>query len=145
MAIKIKYSSGDIFLLPLGNDNYAVCQIIWAPKGDYKKVFSFCVLGKGTEKSTEIPEGSTPILLDDNGNKIKVIFSSVKKIVNGEWEIIGNRSLSPESLELMLFNLAGDLHEGDKVIRKLSINEYSQYPSMSVFGFELIQNILLNS
>ncbi|KHN49142.1 hypothetical protein OI69_18735 [Pectobacterium fontis] len=143
--MKIKYSSGDIFLLPLDNNNYAICQIVWAPKGDYKKVFSFCVLEKGTGKSIEIPEGGIPILLDDNGNKIKVIFSSVKKIVNGEWEIIGNRSLSPDSLELMLFNLAGDLHEGDKVIRKLSINEYSQYPSMSVFGFELIQNILLNS
>lgn len=144
MAIKIKYNSGDIFLLPLGNNNYAICQIIWAPKGDYKKVFSFCVLGKCTEKLVEIPEHNTPITLNDNGKEIKVIFSSVKKISNGEWEIIGNRCLSSEILELMSFNLAGDLHEGDKVIRKLSINEYSQYPSMSVFGFELIQNILLN-
>ncbi len=143
--MKIKYSEGDIFSIPLGNEEYSICQVIWAPQGDYKKVFSFCVLKCKSKGSKVDFDNREAFELSDNGNKINVIFTSVKKISNGEWSIIGHDNLTDKSKELLIFEISGDLHKGDEFIRKLSINEYANFTSMSVFGFELVKNILLSN
>lgn len=143
--MKVKYKEGDIFSIPLGDGGYSICQVIWAPQGDYKKVFSFCVLKRKSKDSKIDFDNRNALELSDNGDTIKTIFTSVKKISNGEWSIIGHDSLTDKNKELLIFEISGDLHQGDDFIRKLAINEYSNFASMSVFGFELVKNILLSN
>lgn len=143
--MKKKYTSGDIFTIPLENGKYAICQIIWAPTGDYKNVFSFCTLETGNHSPSRETDETSPLLLNDDERTVEVIFSGTKNITSGKWAVIGHEDLSGRSKKLMTFNIAGSLHEGDTFIRKLTPNEYTIHPSMSVFGFELIQDILINN
>jgi len=138
-----KYGEGDIFVIPMNNGMNAMCQIIWAPKGDYKNIFSFCVLKIQKDKAFDKNSNQDAISLKDNDKEIKVIFTSVKKLANGEWDIIDNSEISEKNDTLKIFNLSGDLHYGEEVRKRISVNEYTSYTSMSVLGYELIQNILM--
>ncbi len=143
--MKQKYKVGDIFTIPLENKKYSICQIVWAPKGDYQKIFSFCVLENGNSQPTLETGANSPTPLKDNTKTIEIIFSGVKYLTSGQWKVIDHKKLSESSKSLQIFNIAGSLHEGDAFIRKLTPDEYANYPSMSVFGFELIQKTLINN
>lgn len=143
--MKQKYEVGNIFAIPLENKKYSICQIVWAPKGDYQKIFSFCVLENGNSQPILETDMASPVPLKDNTKIIEIIFSGVKHLTSGQWKIIGHKGLSESSRNLQIFNIAGSLHKGDVFIRKLTPDEYANYPSMSVFGFELIQRILINN
>lgn len=143
--MKQKYEEGDIFAIPLENKKYSICQIVWAPKSDYQRIFSFCVLENGNSQPTLDTGADSPIPLKDNTKTVEVIFSGVKYLASGQWRIIGHKNLSESSKNLQVFNIAGSLHEGDAFIRKLTPDEYVNYPAMSVFGFELIQKTLISN
>lgn len=136
------YKAGDVFAIPLGTSAYAICQVVWAPRGDYRNVLAFCVL----ERCAPVPERRAghvrPLPMRDGDKEIKVLFAGTKKIKNGEWKIIGHEMLSSQARELLTFHIAGELHEGDTFVRMLSAEEYVRYPAMSVLGFELVQHIL---
>ncbi|KAB7767426.1 hypothetical protein CKY51_11580 [Xanthomonas maliensis] len=139
----VKYTAGYLFAIPLGTGTYALCQVMWAPQGDYRKVFAFCVL----EQHVPTPERSAlpaqPLPLPDGDKDIRVVFTATKSLKNGEWPIIGHEALSSAARQLRCFHIAGALHEGDTFIRVLSVEEYARYPAMSVFGFELVQRLLM--
>lgn len=143
--MKKKYKAGDVFTIPLGEGRYSICKVLWAPVGDYKKVFSFCVLENKNDSPQREGNNNLPMKLNDNGNEINVIFTGVKKISNGEWSVISHDDLNESDSDLLYFNIAGALHKGDEYIRMLDVSEYGEYRSMSVFGFELVLNILTES
>lgn len=140
-----KYQSGDVFNIPLGNGTFAICQVVWAPVGDYRNVFSFCVLENGNASPLRESNSNVPLVLNDGERTVEVFFAGTMNISRGKWVVLGHQSLSEKGRKLMVFNLAGALHEGDDFIRRLAPVDYSSYPSMSVFGFELIQTILIDN
>jgi hypothetical protein len=137
-----KYRAGDVFSISLGTSANALCQVVWAPRGDYRNVLAFCVL----ERYAPVPERraghARPLPMRDGDKEIKVLFTGTKKIKTGHWTIIGHEALSSEARELLTFHIAGELHEGDTFVRMLSAEESARYPAMSVLGFELVQHIL---
>ena len=46
-----KYQEGDIFLIPTADGRFAVCQIVCALKGRFKKAFAFGVLSIQADKT----------------------------------------------------------------------------------------------
>ncbi|WP_102273388.1 Imm26 family immunity protein [Cytobacillus massiliigabonensis] len=48
--MKKKFNEGDIFIIPMQDDRFAICQIVCALKGRFKKALSFGVIRLGTKK-----------------------------------------------------------------------------------------------
>lgn len=42
--MKVKYKEGDIFVIPMSNGKFAICQIVFAPKEKFKQAIGFCIL-----------------------------------------------------------------------------------------------------
>ncbi|WP_042820487.1 Imm26 family immunity protein [Yersinia wautersii] len=141
--MKVKYKEGDIFIIPVKN-RFAVCQIIFAPKNKFKQVIGFCTLSIQDDNIFKNDGVLSPITFIDMGKEIKIIFTGNQKIKNGSWEIIDNVALTEDKNELKIFNYAGGLYKGEEEIRRLPVSEYNNYTSMEVFGFELVENILMS-
>lgn len=141
----VKYQAGDVFAIPLHIGTHALCQVLWAPQGDYRNVLAFCVLEHHAPAPERRASPARPLPVRDGDKDILLLFTGTKKLRNGEWKIIGHQALSDESRELLRFHIAGALHEGDTFVRMLSVEEYARYPAMSVLGFELVQRLLSDS
>ncbi|AJC46525.1 Imm26 family immunity protein [Xanthomonas sacchari] len=141
----VKYRAGDIFAIPLDTGTYALCQVLWAPQGDYRKVVGFCVLEQQASAPTLGPSPARPLPVCDGDKHIRLLFAGTQKLKRGEWQIIGHAPLPSDARELLTFNIAGALHEGDTFVRMLSADEYARHPSMSVLGFELVHRLLSDS
>ncbi|MFD1176476.1 immunity 26/phosphotriesterase HocA family protein [Paenibacillus puldeungensis] len=132
-----KYSEGDIFIIPMKDGRFAVCQVVCALKGRFKKAFSFGVIRLGTD-DTNVEDGD--FLSYRYGNRQRnVIFTSPENLRNGTWRIVGHIALTPEKEELKVFQCAGHLYRGDEYIRNLSQEEYGKFNALGVAGFELVQ------
>ncbi|WP_340015628.1 immunity 26/phosphotriesterase HocA family protein [Paenibacillus sp. FSL K6-1318] len=136
------YSEGDIFLIPMKDGRFAVCQVVCALKGRFKKAFSFGVIRIGDDEKAIMEDGDF-LFYSFGKRRGNVIFTSTANIRNGTWKIVGNSPLTPEKEELRVFQCAGHLYCGDEYIRTLQIEEYSQFNTLGVAGFELVQNHLL--
>ncbi|WP_234006482.1 immunity 26/phosphotriesterase HocA family protein [Xanthomonas sacchari] len=145
----VKYRAGDVFAIPLDTGTYALCQVLWAPQGDYRQVVGFCVLER---------HASTPALgrrLDSRcpcatATRTSACCSPAPRSSSAATgrslaQIIGHAPLPEDAGELLTFHIAGELHEGDTFVRMLSVDEYARYPSMSVLGFELVHRLLSGS
>ncbi|WP_366346739.1 immunity 26/phosphotriesterase HocA family protein [Paenibacillus amylolyticus] len=142
MQMRKSYNEGDVFLIPMKDGLFAVCQVVCALKGRFKKTFSFGVMSIQRDETVRLEDGD--FLFYSFGNRrSKVIFTSPANIRNGSWRIVGNTPLTPEKEELKVFQCAGHLYCGDEYIRNLPIEEYSQFNTLGVAGFELVQNHLL--
>ncbi|WP_411735791.1 immunity 26/phosphotriesterase HocA family protein [Paenibacillus sp. M2] len=136
------YNEGDVFLIPMKDGRFAVCQVVCALKGRFKKTFSFGVMSIQRDETEKLEDGD--FLFYSFGNRrSNVIFTSPANIRNGSWRIVGNTPLTAEKEELKVFQCAGHLYCGDEYIRNLPIEEYSQFNTLGVAGFELVQNHLL--
>lgn len=140
--MKVKYKEGDIFVIPLSNGKYAICQIIFAPKGMFKKVISFCTLSIQDDEKFNNDGFLTPIFVDVFGKKTQVIFTGNQNIRDGEWKIIGSVNLTEDKKKLKIFNYAGGVYNGEVEIKRIPVSEYHNYTAMGVSGFELVDNIL---
>ncbi|MCC4589942.1 immunity 26/phosphotriesterase HocA family protein [Xanthomonas campestris pv. cannae] len=141
----VKYRAGDVFAIPLDTGAYALCQVLWAPQGDYRKVVGFCVLKRHASTPALGPSPGQPLSVRDGNQDIRLLFAGTQKLKRGDWQIIGHAPLPEEAGELLTFHIAGELHEGDTFVRMLSVDEYARYPSMSVLGFELVHRLLSGS
>lgn len=141
----VKYEAGDVLAIPLHTGTHALCQVLWAPQGEYRNVFAFCVLEHHAPDPERGVSQARPLPVRDGDKDILLLYAGTKKLRNGEWKIIGHEALSGESRELLRFHIAGALHEGDTFVRMLSVDEYARYPAMSVLGFELVQRLLSDS
>ncbi|MGO4734518.1 immunity 26/phosphotriesterase HocA family protein [Paenibacillus sp. 2KB_22] len=142
MQMRKSYNEGDVFLIPMKDGRFAVCQVVCALKGRFKKAFSFGVMSIQRDETVRVEDGD--FLFYSFGNRrSNVIFTSPANIRNGSWRIVGNTPLTPEKEELRVFQCAGHLYCGDEYIRNLPIEEYSQFNTLGVAGFELVQNHLL--
>lgn len=142
--MKVKYKEGDIFVIPLSNGKYAICQIIFAPKGKFKKVISFCTLSIQDDEKFNNDGILTPIFVDVFGKKTQVVFTGNQNIRDGEWQIIGSVNLTEDKKKLRIFNYAGGVYNGEVEIKRIPVSEYHNYTTMGVSGFELVDNILTN-
>ena len=141
--MKLKYKEGDIFIIPI-ESKFFVCQIVFSPVAKFKKIIGFCILAVQDDKIFLKDEYINLISFLDMGKEIKTIFTGNENIKKGSWEIIGHADLTEEKNKLKIFNFAGGLYNGEDEIRRIPLPEYSEYPSMEVFGFDLVKNILLD-
>ena len=140
--MKVKYREGDIFIIPLSNQKHAVCQVVFAPKGKFKKIISFCVLSVQDDEIFINDGFLTPVYVDKFGKKTQVIFTGNQNISNGLWKIVDHVDLNEEKEKLKIFNYAGGLYNGEVEIGRIPVSEYPNYITMGVSGFELVDNIL---
>jgi len=140
--MKVKYREGDIFVIPLSNGEYAICQIVFASKGKFKKIIAFCVLSIQNDEEFNNDGFLNPISVEKFGKETKVIFTGNQNIINGIWKILDHNDLTEDKKQLKIFNYAGGLYNGDEGIRRISVAEYPNYTTMGVSGFELVDNLL---
>lgn len=132
-----KYSEGDIFIIPMQDGRFAVCQVVCALKGRFKKAFSFGVIRLGADEPN-VEDGD--FLSYRFGNRqSNVIFTSPENLRNGTWKIVGHIPLTPDKEELQVFQCAGHLYRGDEYIRNLSKDEYGKFNTLGAAGYELVQ------
>ncbi|MGN7416088.1 immunity 26/phosphotriesterase HocA family protein [Paenibacillus sp. SAF-068] len=142
MRMRKSYNEGDVFLIPMKDGRFAICQVVCALKDRFKKAFSFGVMSIQRDETERLEDGD--FLFYSFGNRrSNVIFTSPANIRNGMWKIVGNIPLTPEKEELRVFQCAGHLYCGDEYIRNLQIEEYSQYNTLGAAGYELVQIHLL--
>ncbi|WP_339258775.1 immunity 26/phosphotriesterase HocA family protein [Paenibacillus sp. FSL R5-0713] len=142
MQMRKSYNEGDIFLIPMKDGRFAVCQVVCALKGRFKKAFSFGVMSIQRDETVSLEDGEF-LFYSFGKRRSNIIFTSPANIRNGSWRIVGNTPLTPEKEKLKVFQCAGHLYCGDEYIRNLPIEEYSQFNTLGVAGFELVQNHLL--
>ncbi|MDU5197262.1 MAG: immunity 26/phosphotriesterase HocA family protein [Enterobacter sichuanensis] len=142
--MKVKYKEGDIFVIPMSNGKFAICQIVFAPKEKFKQAIGFCILSLQNTGELEDNSSLRPLSFEKFGKEMKVVFTGNQNISKGIWKIIGHANLTEEKKELKIFNYAGGLYDGEDEIRRLSVAEYPNYTTMGVSGFELVDNVLIN-
>lgn len=136
------FSEGDIFMIPMQDGRFAVCQVVCALKGRYKKAFSFGVIRFELNDTVNVEDGA--FLSYSYGNRQRsVIFTSPVNLRNGMWKLVGNIPLTPDKEEEKVFQCAGHLYRGDEYIRNLSQDEYGKFNTLGVAGYELVQIHLL--
>ncbi|MBS6740499.1 MAG: immunity 26/phosphotriesterase HocA family protein [Enterobacteriaceae bacterium] len=140
----VKYKEGDIFVIPMSNGKYALCQIVFAPKQKFKQAIGFCILSIQNTKKVRDSGALTPLSFEKFGKEMKVIFNGNQNITKGLWKIIANADLTEDKKQLKIFNYAGGLYDGEEEIRRLSVAEYPNYTTMGISGFELVDNVLTN-
>ncbi|MFC6121072.1 immunity 26/phosphotriesterase HocA family protein [Phytobacter sp. SCO41] len=140
----VKYKEGDIFVIPMSNGKYALCQIVFAPKQKFKQAIGFCILSIQNTKKVRDSGALTPLSFEKFGKEMKVIFTGNQNITKGLWKIIANADLTEDKKQLKIFNYAGGLYDGEEEIRRLSVAEYPNYTTMGISGFELVDNVLTN-
>lgn len=138
MLKRITYHEGDIFLLPMKDGRTAICQVVCALRGRFKKAFSFGVIRIQPDETADLRDGDF-LPYSFGKRRSSVIFASPAYIRNGDWEIVGNIPLTPEKEQLKLFECAGHLYCGDEDIRHLQQEEYGKFNRLGVAGFELVQ------
>lgn len=143
--MKVKYREGDVFIIPLSNGKYAICQVIFVPKVKFKKIISFCTLSIQDDEVFANDGFLTPISVEEFGKKTEVIFTGNQNISNGLWKIIDHVDLSEDKNKLRIFNYAGGLYNGEEEIRRIPVSEYPDYTTMEVSGFELVDKILTST
>lgn len=140
--MKLTYNEGDIFVIPMRNGKFAICQIVFSPNEKFQEIIGFCVLFIQNDKEFRNDGKLIPLALIDMGNEIKVMFSGKQDLNKGLWEIIDHVDLNEDKEKLKTFNFAGGLYHGEEEISRIPVSEYQNYTSMEVFGFEVIDNVL---
>ena len=139
-----KVEIGDLFLI-LFEKKYAVCKVLWVSKKT-KNVFSFVVkneLANTKEEALNIANIKEYLFVKIYSGVINVFYTSIEKLKNGEWEIIGNEKLTEkENHDFQYHNIGGNLYKGDEYIRPLNVEEYKTVPKMGIDGYEAINNFL---
>lgn len=138
--MSIKHKKGDIFSIAMADNNFAICKVISAFSGRFKKAFSFCILS--IQKDESIPIEERCISYIKNRGRSKIIFTSPAKIKNGEWKVLSNNDLTDEQKELEIFQCAGHLYHDDEYVRCLSKDEYKTFEVMDLPGFDLVDKYL---
>ena len=143
----MKYKVGDIFNIALSNHKYAICKLIFAPRGALKQVIGLVVY--------DIVDYDNRYLFDLNNHKLKkfkimnnfqeIIFTGNQKIKNGEWKFFAYKELNKHEIKLQTFQYAGDLYNNENLVGKIKDDEFQLYTRMSVCGFELLDNIIISS
>lgn len=71
-----------------------------------------------------------------------MIFTASKLLANGTWKIIDHVPLSTEQVQLQYFSVSTHVYHNNDYVRILEISELPKYPSLSVAGYELVQQYL---
>lgn len=142
----MKYKIGDVFNIALRNNKYAICKLIFAPKGALKQAIGLVIY--------EIVDYDNRYLFDINNQTLKkfkimnnlqeILFTGNQKIKNGEWEIFSHKELNEDEIKLQIFQYSGDLYVNEYLDRKLKQDEFKLYTRMSVCGFDLIDKIIIS-
>ncbi|WP_033577392.1 immunity 26/phosphotriesterase HocA family protein [Dickeya chrysanthemi] len=135
-----KYNEGDVFVIPMNNEKFAICQIVCAFKGRFKKAFSFGVIG--IQADCSMPNDSEFLTFKNSRGEFNIMFSSPENIKNGDWVIIGNIPLTQKKETLKIYQSAGNLYQCDEYIRALNKEEYKSFNVMGVAGYELVHQYL---
>lgn len=142
--MKNKIETGNIFLIPY-NEKFAVCKVLWISKKT-KNAFSFVIKDKLVNKVDEalsVLSSEKNVSVKIYSGVISVFYTSIEKLKNGEWQIIGKQDLTKEESDNYQYhNIGGNLHKGDEYIRSLSPEEYKTFPKMLNAGYEVINNFL---
>lgn len=88
------YNEGDVFLIPMHDGRFAVCQVICALRDRFKKAFSFGVMSIQRDETVSLEDGEF-LIYSYGKRKSSVIFTSPKLLKDGTWSIIGNIPLTP--------------------------------------------------
>ncbi|CAJ1315744.1 immunity 26/phosphotriesterase HocA family protein [Paenibacillus nuruki] len=140
MFKKVKYKTGDIFVIPMHDQRFAICQVISALYERFKKVFSFGVL---SIQEDEVYHGEQQYLFFTNyRGSFSMIVTASKLLAKGTWQIIDYAPLSAEQASLQYFSVSNHLYHNDDYIRILEISELQDYPPLAVAGYELVQKYL---
>ncbi|CAM7797447.1 hypothetical protein PHDIMM138B_28285 [Phytobacter diazotrophicus] len=67
--MKVKYKEGDIFVIPMSNGKYALCQIVFAPKQKFKQAIGFCILSIQNTKKVRDSGALTPLSFEKFGKE----------------------------------------------------------------------------
>lgn len=73
--MKVKYKEGDIFVIPMSNGKYALCQVVFAPKQKFKQAIGFCILSIQDTEEFEEKSSLTSLSFEKFGKVMKVIFT----------------------------------------------------------------------
>ncbi|UYC12222.1 immunity 26/phosphotriesterase HocA family protein [Xanthomonas sp. CFBP 8445] len=103
----VKYRAGDVFAIPLDTGTYALCQVLWVPQGDYRKVIGFCVLERQASAPTLGPSPARPLPVRDGDKDLRLLFTGTQKLKRGDWQLIGHAPLPHDARELLTFHIAG--------------------------------------
>lgn len=134
-----KFSEGDIFMIPMQDGRFAVCQVVCALKGRFQKAFSFGVIRLELDDTNLNLEDGDFLSYRFGRRQSSVIFTSPANLRNGTWKLVGNIPLTADKEELKVFQCAGHLYRGDEYIRNLEKDEYGKFNSLSAAGYELVQ------
>lgn len=93
------YNEGDVFLIPMHDGRFAVCQVICALRYRFKKAFSFGVMSIQRDETVSLEDGEF-LVYSYGKRKSSVIFTSPKLLKDGTWSIVGNIPLTPAKKEL---------------------------------------------
>lgn len=137
---RVKYKAGDIFVIPMHDGRYAICQVICALYDRFKQAFSFGVLA--IQQDNNYHGEQKHLLFNNHRGEFSMIFTASKFIRNGTWTVIDYRPLSIEQEQLQYFSCSTHLYHNDDYVRLLEINELKNYPSLGVAGYELVQQYL---
>lgn len=144
MSSKITAKKGDYFTIPMVDGRNAICQIVWmgeeSPGKKFKKVFAFCVLSVGVDKS--VPKENEYLSFEDHKGMFKVIFTAVDKLLSGDWPILNAGDLKDPNMITFEFNMAGTLYRSGQPIRVLPIDEYKNHIAIAVSGYALVNDFL---
>lgn len=94
--MKVKYKEGDIFVIPMSNGKFAICQIVFAPKEKFKQAIGFCILSLQNTEELEDNSSLRPLSFEKFGKEMKVVFTGNQNISKGIWKIIGHANLTEE-------------------------------------------------
>ncbi|MCI2260612.1 immunity 26/phosphotriesterase HocA family protein [Xanthomonas indica] len=89
----VTYRAGDVFAILLDTGTYALCQVLWAPQGDYRKVVGFCVLEQHAAAPTLGPSPGQPLPVRDGDKDMWLLFTGTQKLKSGDWQLIGHAPL----------------------------------------------------
>ncbi|MFJ5440927.1 Imm26 family immunity protein [Pectobacterium sp. CHL-2024] len=134
----VKYKEGDIFIVESRSGKFAVCQIVCAFRGDFKKVFSFGVLCIKEDK--EVPDDGGFIPFNGSRGVFNIIFAASENIKKGNWKVVGNIPISEEKEKFKFYQSAGHLYKCDEYLRCLDKSEYRDFIIMGVAGNDLVMN-----
>ena len=138
----MKYTSGDVFLIPSNSGKFAVCQILCAFKNRFKKAFSFGVLGVADEEGkVDLADKEFLCIKNSRGMEV-VIFASVEKLKNGDWKIVGNIPLTPEKTKLKYYRNAGAVYCEDEFLEVIEFSRYKEFNVLAVAGYDRVQRYI---
>ena len=142
MNKKSTYKEGDLISIALSNGKYAICKIIFKPIDRLKQVVGLTILAVQDEINLSLIDNNHFIEIEVNSKNLKCIFTGNQNLKNGEWAIVSESKLTAIEKSMQWFIYANHLYHQEEFIRNANEEDYKIYPTLSVMGFVLLDNLL---